>query len=192
MNRGRLGFLSRGQKPNPLIKTKTYRIAPSTSTSISSGSVILAVGLSIGLSIPASSFQENYGFIGINSPYAFSAMLILIFQFTLGVVFQFGGVIWSLIFGWFIGGVIASIIYDQEGRKGPFYSSIIAISLTFALSFILGIVFFSKSGGTINFEIIVLPLIALLLLSLFMALISIPLILIAIIGYKFGGWMSNV
>jgi hypothetical protein len=194
LSQGRYALLSRGQKPNPILRTKSYSVTPNTSTSISSGSVILAIGLSVGFTIPVFNFESQFGVSGffIDTPNVVGGLMILIIQFTVGALFDIEEIIGSLIVGWFLGGVVASLIYNQDGKRGPFYSSGIAISIMLGVSFIMGVIFFTKGEYGGNITTVFIPMIVILLISLFMAVISIPLIIVAMIGYRVGGYLSNV
>ncbi|MHA2276147.1 MAG: hypothetical protein ACXAC2_10285 [Candidatus Kariarchaeaceae archaeon] len=191
LKQSRYNLLSRGKKPNTLLRTKSYRVSPSVTTSIASASVILSVGLTVGLSIPALDFDNTYSFSEFTSdletPNIIGGFIIILLQFSFAVFFEIIDILSYFIIGWFI----ASFIFDQSGRRGPYYSSVLAVSLALGMFFVIGVLFSVKAGG-ITFSFYALPLFFMLILSLLIGLISIPLIIVALIGYRIGGYLSEV
>lgn len=182
---------------NPRLKIKSYKTSPSTSVSINSGAVILAVGLIIGLSIPAMNFEAYLDFAesdtqkGIDTSIAYDGIANLFISFILGILIQYQDVIGYLVIGWFLGGIIASFLFQEEGKRGPYYSAIIAVTITMTISFLIGIIVLTLNKGIFNFDFLFIPMIAALILSLLLTVISIPLIVIAMIGYKIGSMVGN-
>ncbi len=184
---------------NPRLKIKSYKTSPSTSVSINSGAVILSVGLIIGLSIPALNFEAYLNFSeyeyntreGINTSVAYDGIANLFIQFILAILVQYQDVIGFLVIGWFLGGIIASFLFQEEGKRGPYYSAIIAVTITMTISFLIGIVVLTLNKGIFDFDFLFIPMIAALILSLLLTVISIPLIVIAMIGYKIGSAVGN-
>jgi hypothetical protein len=195
LKQSRYNLLSRGKKPNTLLRTKSYRVSPSVTTSIASASVILSVGLTVGLSIPALDFDNTYSFSEFTSdletPNIIGGFIIILLQFSFAVFFEIFRILSYFVIGWFIGGVLASFIFDQSGRRGPYYSSVLAVSLALGMFFVIGVLFSVKAGG-ITFSFYALPLFFMLILSLIIGLISIPLIIVSLIGYRIGGYLSEV
>ena len=191
--------LFRSSQPNinPRLKIKSYKTTPNTSVSINSGAVILAVGIIIGLSIPAMNFEAVLGFSrydnqeGINSSRAYDGIALLFIEFVLAIFLQYQQIAGTLIIGWFLGGVIAALLFEEEGRRGPYYSAIIAVSITMAISFLLGIIVLTLNKGVFDFDLVFIPMIGALVLSLFLTVISIPLIIIAMIGYRLGSMIAS-
>jgi hypothetical protein len=188
--------LARKPKINPRLKIRSYKTLPNQSISISSGAVILSIGLAFGLSIPAFRFESVLGFSKydneIESTRGYDGLAILLFQFTFGLIFSYTEVVPLIVAGWLIGGIVASMIFAEDGRRGPYYSAILAISVTMALAFLLGVITLTLNDGVPDFDLIFLPLLAALVVSLILSIFSVPLILIAMIGYRLGGWLSNV
>jgi hypothetical protein len=195
LKQSRYNPLSRGKKPNTLLRTKSYRVSPSVTTSIASASVILSVGLTVGLSIPALDFDNTYSFSDftreVEAPNIVGGFMIILFEFSFAAFFEIIDILSYFVIGWFLGGVLASFIFNQSGRRGPYYSSALAVSVALGMFFVIGILISVKSGG-ITFSLYAIPLFFMLILSLLIALVSIPLIIVALIGYRIGGYLSEV
>ena len=182
---------------NPRLKIKSYKTSPSTSVSINSGAVILSIGIIIGLSIPAMNFEAFLNFSkwdaqgNADSSVAYDGIANLFIQFILAIIVRYQSTVGTLIIGWFLGGIIASFLFQEEGKRGPYYSAIIAVTITMTIFFLIGIVVLTLNEGIFDFDFLFIPMIAALILSLLLTVISIPLIVIAMIGYKIGSMVSN-
>ncbi|MCE7734884.1 MAG: hypothetical protein GPJ54_08415 [Candidatus Heimdallarchaeota archaeon] len=182
---------------NPRLKIKSYKNKPNTSVSINSGAVILSIGLIVGLSIPAMNFEAVLGFSkydnqgGISSSRAYDGLAILFIEFILSIFVEYRYIAGTLIIGWFLGGLIAALLFEEEGKRGPYYSAIISVTMTMTISFLLGIIVLTLNKGVFDFDLVFIPMIGALVLSLFLTVISIPLIVIAMIGYRIGSMITN-
>lgn len=182
---------------NPRLKIKSFKTTPNTSVSINSGAVILAVGIIVGLSIPAMNFEAVLGFSkyenqdGISSSRAYDGMAILFIDFILSLFVEYESIAGTLVIGWFLGGLIAALLFEEQGKRGPYYSAIIAVSMTMTIAFLLGIIVLTLNKGVFDFDLVFIPMIGALVLSLFLTVISIPLIVIAMIGYRTGRMIDN-
>lgn len=191
----------------PMLRTKSFIVNPEVTHSIASGSIILSIGIIIGLSLPSLNFNEKYNFSASNgfqdTPNPMEGIVILMLQFFFG--FALSGLesevsssvgieelLLPLIFGWFIGGIVAAIVYDDKGKNGPYYSSIIAISLSLGLSMIIGIIAFLQTGKISNdLSAIFIPFFGIILITLAIAVLSVPLIIVAYVGYTIGGKINE-
>lgn len=182
---------------NPRLKIKSYKNKPNTSVSINSGAVILSIGIIVGLSIPAMNFEAVLGFSkydnqgGISSSRAYDGLAILFIEFILSIFVEYRNIAGTLIIGWFIGGLIAALLFEEEGKRGPYYSAIISVTMTMTISFLFGIIVLTLNKGVFDFDLLFIPMIAALFLSLLLTVISIPLIVIAMIGYRVGSMITN-
>lgn len=188
-------FFDRSDKPNKFYKTRSFKISPNQSTSISSGSIILTIGLIIGIGIPSFGFRSNFfdfDFYYSNSP--IEELAVLMTEFGAGLIFNLDTIITSIVIGWFIGGFTAAFIYKKEGIRGPIYSSIILISSTLSIGFIsvMATYFNNSQYGSLALADVVIPMFAVLMIGLVLSAISIPLILVAIFGFKAGIYFSNL
>ena len=143
----------RNRNAIPMLRTKSFVVNPEVTYSIASGSIILTIGIIIGLSIPSINFNEKFDFASlentINTPNPLEGMVVLLLQFFFGFALEglqsgvnsnFGleELLLPMVIGWFIGGMVAAVIYDDKGKNGPYYSSIIAISVTLGISLLIG------------------------------------------------------
>ncbi len=188
-------FFDRSNKPNKFFKTQSYKISPNQSISISSGSIILTVGLIIGIAIPSFGFRSyfyQFGFFFSTS--SIEGLTVLITEFAIGLAFNLDLIISGTVIGWFLGGLTAAFIYKKEGSRGPIYSSIILISATLSIGFISVMsTFFNYSQyGSLGLSEVVIPIFAVLMIGLLLSVISIPLILVSLIGFKAGIYLSNL
>lgn len=197
----RLPKYQRKPKLNPGLRVQSFTVQPNTSTTILSAAIILSFGVIIGFSIPAvqlySKIEEN-----VNIPpsqRAHDGLMILMLQITIGIIFDIDssigegeyGLIASLIYGWFFGGLVAALIFDHEGRRGPIYSAVLAVSVFFTFSFMFSVIQIVIFGGSVDVIPQFLQILSILALTLLFAVISIPLIVIAWFGYKTGGLINN-
>lgn len=188
-------FFDRSNKPNKFFKTQSFKISPNQSISISSGSIILTIGLIIGIGIPSFGFRSyffEFGFFYSNS--SIEGLTMLIVEFGAGLIFNLDTIIASTVIGWFIGGLTAAFIYKKEGTKGPIYSSIILISSTLSIGFIsVMTTYFNYSQyGSIGLSDVIIPMFAIVMIGLVLSVVSIPLVLVALIGFKAGIYLSNL
>ena len=188
-------LLNRSDKPNEFFKTQSFKISPNQSISIASGSIIVTIGLIIGIGIPSFGFRSyffDYGFFYSRS--SIEGLSVLILEFGAGLIFNLDQIIVSTVTGWFIGGLIAAFIYKKEGSRGPIYSSIILISLTLSIGFIFVMTTYFNYSQFDNLALsdVIIPMFGVLMIGLVLSLVSIPLILVALFGFKAGIYLSNL
>ena len=188
-------FFDRSNKPNKFFKTQTFKISPNQSISIASGSIIITLGLIIGIGIPSFGFRSFYFEFGFfYSTSSIEGLAFLIVEFGSGLLFNLDTIIASTVIGWFLGGSTAAFIYKKEGSRGPIYSSIILVSATLSIGLItvMGTYFNYSSFGSLGLSDMVIPIFAILLIGLVLSVISLPLILVSLIGFKVGIYLSNL
>ncbi|MHA2030337.1 MAG: hypothetical protein ACW99A_06130 [Candidatus Kariarchaeaceae archaeon] len=182
---------------NPKLKIKSYKTKPSVAVSINSGAVILSIGIILGLSIPAANFESYLNFSqfeyqnGINDSQAYDGLARLFFQLMVGLFVSYQSIWQFFVISWFVGGFFAALMFQEEGKRGPYYSAVLAISVTMMIAFLIGIIVLTLNNGVFEFDLVFLPMIFALILSLFLTIISIPLTIIALLGYRMGSLIAN-
>jgi hypothetical protein len=188
-------FFDRSNKPNKYYRTRSFKITPSQSKSISSGSIIISIGLIVGIGIPSFAFDSylvEFGFLYSNSP--IEGLTNLTIEFAAGLIFNYGLIIPSMVIGWLMGGLTAAFIYKKEGSRGPIYSSIILISSTLSIGLIsvMTTYFINSQFDSLALSDVIIPMFSVLIIGLVLSVVSIPMVLVAIIGYKSGIYLSNL
>lgn len=184
-------------KVNPRLKIRSFKVQPSLATTINSGSLILCVGLVVGLGLAAlqvdAKLNLSHYSTDLNDPSVtpYVGMANLMISFTLGLLISYQTNGYYLIVGWFLGGFISSLVYGRKGVKGTYYSTIIAISVTMGISLLMGILFLTMSESGFAIETLVFSMFSVFLLCIILTIISIPLIIFAMLGYRLGGYFEN-
>lgn len=187
------------------ISVRRYKVKPSKVVSIGSGSLILSIGLGIGLSIisfgiPLSSGNQFIDLI-LGDAGGISGLFYLISIIFLEVLFDPLGSLATMGMGWFIGGFVSAMVYKKEGKRGPVYSAYLTLSVTLSIAFITGIMLLNSGGGSQDpffrdvensIGSIMDEFIALLLIGIITTIISIPMIFVAWLGYKLGMYFATI
>lgn len=195
----RLNFREKKYKVQMQRRSTSYLVGADDSIVVSSASTVLFLGILIGFMTLILQntiiWRQQLQFANPDAEFdAFEVMFVsylpILLQFFLGDIFVN---ISNFLLGWFIGGIVSGTIYKEDGKKGPLYSIILLTSLSIYILLIAGAILFanevfgSEFSG-FSFEI----LLAIFFTVIVLAIISIPLGLVALVGNRIGIKMSNV
>lgn len=184
------------QVRNERMAYKTYKVNPNRSTSIASGTLILSIGIVITIGSLAFSINSILTALPIllTTREGFTNLMDSFSRIIYFIGYEIDQLFTLAITGWVIGGIVAGFVYKKDGSRGPIYSSLIAISLTLSLGMVIAVISIGSGNSGFNLEFLDLlaSVFSLFITSVMISLISIPLILIAMIGYRIGMYFSRL